>query len=236
MPIRAVLFDLDGTLLPMDQKSFMQLYFGGLAQKLSAYGYEPKALIDAIWSGCAEMVKNDGSRPNEEIFWEKFRSIFGERVNDDIPKFDAFYLKEFHAARTACMPTPLARKAVEKAKALGFRTVLATNPLFPEVATLTRTRWAGFDPAEFELITTYENSGFCKPNPTYYLDVAKRIGVAPEECLMIGNDVEEDMIAEAVGMKVFLMTKYVLNRSGTDISVYPSGDFPELLSYLETLA
>ena len=35
MNIKAVLFDLDGTLLPMDQDIFVKSYFGLLAKKLS---------------------------------------------------------------------------------------------------------------------------------------------------------------------------------------------------------
>ena len=34
----------------------------------------------------------------------------------------------------------------------------------------------------------------------------QKLNVSPEECLMVGNDVSEDMIAETIGMKVFLIT------------------------------
>ena len=52
--ITTVLFDLDGTLLPMDQSVFAQDYFGRLARKLAPYGYEPKKLIEAVWAGTEE--------------------------------------------------------------------------------------------------------------------------------------------------------------------------------------
>lgn len=48
MKITTVLFDLDGTLLPMDQDVFIKDYFGRLARKLAPYGYEPKKLIEAV--------------------------------------------------------------------------------------------------------------------------------------------------------------------------------------------
>ena len=64
--IRAVLFDLDGTLLPMDQDAFIKKYFGLLAQRLAPYGYEPKKLIDTIWKAISAEMTNDGSRTNEE--------------------------------------------------------------------------------------------------------------------------------------------------------------------------
>ena len=78
MSIKVVLFDLDGTLLPMDQDVFVKAYFKGIAAKLAPYGYEPKALIDAIWAGTIKMIKNDGRRTNEEAFWDYFASIYGK--------------------------------------------------------------------------------------------------------------------------------------------------------------
>ena len=77
MRITTVLFDLDGTLLPMDQDEFTKGYFKLLAVKLAPHGYEPKQLIDAIWAGTAAMVKNDGAQFNEAVFWAKFSQIFG---------------------------------------------------------------------------------------------------------------------------------------------------------------
>ena len=72
MKIKTVLFDLDGTLLPMDQDAFTKGYFRLLAAKVAHRGYEPKALVDGVWAGTAAMVKNDGSCTNEEAFWKRF--------------------------------------------------------------------------------------------------------------------------------------------------------------------
>lgn len=52
---------------------------------------------------------------------------------------------------------------------------------------------------------------------------------------MVGNDVGEDMIAQQLGMKVFLLTDCLINKAGADISQYPNGSFPELASFLNTL-
>ena len=72
MSIKTVLFDLDGTLLPMDQDRFVKTYFQLLAVKLAPHGYDPKQLVDAVWAGTAAMVKNNGHQSNEAAFWEKF--------------------------------------------------------------------------------------------------------------------------------------------------------------------
>ncbi|MBQ7839810.1 MAG: HAD family hydrolase, partial [Lachnospiraceae bacterium] len=112
---------------------------------------------------------------------------------------------------------------------------LATNPLFPAIATQSRAKWAGLDPEDFALITTYENSYHCKPNPDYYQEIMDKLKVKPEECMMVGNDVSEDMIARELGMKVFLLTDCLINKDGADISQYPNGSFPELLDYIRSL-
>ena len=95
--------------------------------------------------------------------------------------------------------------------------------------------WAGLTPDDFEFYTTYENINSCKPNPSYYIEVAKRIGTDPSECLMVGNDVGDDMVAQKVGMKVFLLTDCLINKSEEDISKYPNGSFDELMNYIESL-
>ena len=218
MKITTVLFDLDGTLLPMDNEEFTKAYFKLLAKKLVPYGYEAGQL--------------DGSQSNEDAFWEKFASICGEKVLADKPLFDEFYLKEFQEAKEICGRNPKAALTVQRAKEMGLRVALATNPIFPKVATESRIRWAGLEPEDFELYTSYENIGYCKPNPDYYREIVKRLGVEPEQCLMVGNDVSEDMVAETVGMKVFLLTDCLINKEQKDINQYRRGSFDQILKRL----
>ena len=236
MKIKMILFDLDGTLLPMDQNVFMKAYFGGLAGKLAPHGYDPKMLVDAIWTGTAAMVQNNGEKTNEERFWERFCEVFGKNVRVDEPYFNEYYVESFDEVKNSCGYNPQAAEAVRKIKAMGYRVALATNPLFPSIATEKRIAWTGLSHDEFELFTTYENSSFCKPNLDYYREIMKKLGVSAEECLMVGNDVAEDMIAEKLGMKVFLITDCLLNKNGEDISRYPQGSFAELLDFIEALS
>ena len=205
MSIKAILFDLDGTLLPMDQDLFVKTYFKLLAVKLAPYGYEPKQLIDAVWAGTAAMVKNDGSCRNEDAFWNLFTSIFGKQSLEQLPVFEDFYANEFQNVQAVCGYNPQAAEVIALVKQKNLRVALATNPIFPAIATQSRIRWAGLSPEAFELYTTYENSRFCKPNPAYYQDILDQMGILPEDCLMVGNDVSEDMIARELGMQVFLL-------------------------------
>ena len=130
---------------------------------------------------------------------------------------------------------PLAKKAVQLAGEKGRKVVLSTNPLFPMDGQKTRISWIGLSEDDFEFITSYETDSFCKPNPQYFLSICERLNVKPEECLMVGNDVSEDMVAASIGMKVFLYTDCLLNKKGADISVYPNGDFSQLLRYIESI-
>lgn len=233
--ITTVLFDLDGTLLPMDQERFARGYFGRLTRKMSAHGYDPKQFMDAIWAGTAAMIKNDGKATNEEVFFRTFSKVCGKDVARDLPYFYDFYKNEFNEVKSDCGFTPEAKETVELVKSLGLRIALATNPLFPAIATECRIRWCNLEPSDFELYTTYENSSYCKPNPDYYRFVTEKLGVTPDECLMVGNDVGEDMIAEELGMRVFLLTDCLINWAEKDIDRYPHGSFAELHRFLKNL-
>ena len=235
MGIKAVLFDLDGTLLPMDQDKYIKAYFGGMVKKLAPYGYEPNALTGAIWRGTEAMMKNDGGATNEERFWQTFCKILGENARQSEEILDNFYKNEFQAVKGVCGFAPEAKEIVESLRDRGVRTILATNPIFPKIATDSRIRWAGLTPEDFELVTTFENCRYTKPNIRYYNDILEQSGLSPEECVMVGNDVSDDMVTELLGMKVFLLTDCLINAKNADISVYPHGGFNDLKNFLNNI-
>lgn len=229
----AVLFDLDGTLLPMDQEAFVRRYLMLLGEFMAEHDYEPKALIQVVWEGTRAMMENDGSQTNEERFWQVFRRNYGPRVEADRPLFEEFYATAFAEARTCCGFAPESREIVEFLKEHGIRRVLATNPLFPKVATYQRIRWAGLDPADFEWVTTYDNSSFCKPNPAYYRQILDTLGLSGAECVMVGNDLREDMVASRLDMDCFLLTPCLLHGEEGNVNQWPNGDFDDLKGFLE---
>lgn len=231
--ITTVLFDMDGTLLPMDTKAFEKLYFKSLAAKVAPLGYDPAKLIDGVWKGTVAMIRNDGSVTNDTAFWRVFAGIFGDGVYQHIPAFDEYYRTDFIAAKQACGFNPKAVQIVRKLKDVGIRLVLATNPLFPLVAQQQRLSWAGLSIDDFEYVSHYENSHYCKPNADYYREIVEKLGLNPSECLMVGNDANEDTVADKLGMQVFIVTDCLLNPDGKDISVYPNGSFDDLAKHLK---
>ena len=235
MKITTVLFDLDATLLPLDQDLFVATYFKYLAHKMAQRGFESDKFIKSILAGTQAMAANNGECTNEEAFWKSFVAANGEITEEDKTAFDEFYKVEFQQVQKVCGKNPEAANCVSELRKMGYKVGIATNPMFPSVATHSRVRWAGLDINDLACCTTFEDYHHCKPNPAYYLEVAEKIGVSPEECLMVGNDMDEDMVASAVGMKVFLLKDCLLNRHGKDISLYPQGSFAELMEYIKTL-
>lgn len=233
--MNTVLFDLDGTLLPIDEERFTKIYFGALSRKLAPLGFDPDQLVKAIWAGTKAMVMNDGTQPNCDRFWQKF----DELIPSDIPAVRAvcnsFYAVEFHSVKSVMDPAPLSARVVKDLKAKGYTVVLATNPIFPLVAVETRLTWLGLRPSDFALITSYENSRFCKPNPMYYKEILEKIGKTPADCLMVGNNVGEDMCFAELGGKVFLVTDHLENPKALPMEGYPQGSFEDLKRMLDGL-
>ena len=235
MAITTVLFDLDGTLLPLNQDEFAKQYFVHLSAFLSTRGYESTQITKALFSGVTAMMENNGRALNETVFWEDFSRFYGEKARNDLPLFDEFYRDYFVALKSITSCNPRMREVIDRVKSAGCTAVVATNPVFPATATEQRIRWAGLTTEDFRLITTYENSRFSKPNPRYYEDLITQLSVSPEECLMIGNDTLDDMIAESLGIHVFLLTDCLVNRQNKDIDAYPHGDVSRLMEYLDEM-
>ncbi len=233
--MQTVLFDLDGTLLAADQETFLKSYFDLMAETAIKHHIDPKPLIEAIWAGTRAMVANDGERTNEVVFWECFDKHYPGDASKARDMLDEFYFKEFPRVKETVAINPLALKCVTLLKKKGYQVALATNPLFPRIATEHRIAWAGLSPRHFAHITTYENSSYSKPNLAYYREVLASLGTEPQKALMVGNDVAEDMVVEQLGMKTFLLTDHVINPRQLDISRYPQGDFTVLYEMIQGL-
>ncbi len=233
--MNTILFDLDGTLLPMDQEQFLETYFGLMGKMMAAEGIDPKPLSKAIWAGTDAMVRNDGSMTNEERFWTVFEQAYDGDVERVERLLNVFYEREFDKAKVVAKPNPLARTCVDRLKSKGYTLALTTNPLFPAVATRYRIQWAGLEPDDFSLITTFEGCSHAKPNLAYYRGVLDTLGKKPEECTMVGNDVEEDLCVTELGIETFLVTDHLIEREGVDFSHHRQGSLVDLRQWIDTL-
>jgi len=235
MKYKAILFDMDGTLLPMNMHHFSSNYFKLLYMKLAKYGLKAEDFAGNIWASVGAMVKNDGSRTNEKAFWDKFEELTGVSFDTAGADCNDFYGHEFHQAKAFTGENPLAKEAVRIAREKADKVILSTNPLFPMVGQESRMSWVGLTPADFDLVTSYESDSFCKPNPEYFRSIFNRIGVAPSECLLIGNDENEDMYAGTLaGMDCYLVTDCI-EASEEHPWNGPKGTFTEMIKMLESL-
>lgn len=230
--ITTVLFDLDGTLLPMDLDEFTGSYFRLLAKKAAEYGYiDSEKLVAAVWKGTKAMIKNDGSEKNCDRFWQVFSGEMGKEALRLRPVFDRFYEEEFDGVKRVTGENPLAKTAVDGLKAKGYDVILATNPIFPAVAVKTRLHWLGLSPEDFLEVTSYEEYSSCKPNLDYFREILKKTGKRPEECLMVGNDTTEDLCALEIGMDVYLIEDCLINAGSRDLTEIKKGSFADWIDY-----
>lgn len=229
--ITTVLIDLDGTLLPMDRDRFMEAYVHLFVKKCEDLDLPPSRSLTGFGHGVRAMLDNDGTMSNEERFWEAFCSTIGEDIGEKKAMFLEFYRNEFTLLEQVVSSDANARLLVLALRKLGHRVVLATSPLFPREGTLERIRWARLEPSWFELITTYEEFCYAKPSLGYYRQVLEKIGVQASECLMIGNDVSEDMVAMSLGMETFLVTDWLINTDNRDTSMYRQGTLAEAVTF-----
>lgn len=232
--LKAVLFDLDGTLLPMKSlDAFISAFLRDVSAKAAPQGFEPSALAKAIWDATGAVVTNDGSRSNDEAFHAVMRARYGDRTPALDAIFDDYYRHEFNDLLALCGRDPAVAETVSALKERELTLVLASKPIFPLVAQKARMRWAGVDPADFAHVTGAENCTFCKPAPAYYTEILNKLSLAPGECVMIGNDTEDDVTAEQAGVEVFLATDWLLDRKGAGVEGRPHGRFRDVLGYVE---
>ena len=237
MSIKHILFDLDGTLLPMDQDEFVKFYMPLLAKSYIEAGVQvdPKEFIGAVWKGYEAMVKNDGSRTNREAFWSYTEELMPISPEESEKLALRFYDGDFNQAARATSPSPFSDQIVKTARRRVLHTYLATNPVFPRCATMNRIRWAGVDAEDFELITTYEDQRYCKPNVEYFRTILDDLKLDPAECLMVGNDVEEDLAIRELGVKTYLVTDTMENKKDLPIHTDYMGSLEDLLEFIRTM-
>jgi len=236
--IDTIMLDLDGTLLRFSQDAFIGAYFPRLKKVFSRLGMDDERSVKAVWAGTKAMVLNDGSKLNSERFWDtftKYLGLMGEKLSDVEAACEHFYKNEFDAVKSVMDPTDIPKRLIPALASKGYSVVLATNPLFPACAVETRLRWAGLKAQDFQLITHYENSSYCKPNPGYFQEIFVKINKEPDQCLMAGNNPVEDMCVGELGSETFLVTDCLESVDGVDISTFQRGTLTELETYLMSM-
>lgn len=229
-----ILFDLDGTLLPLNMDEFMKLYFGEMGAAFADL-IPPKELVSHIWASTNAMVSNTEYKINEDVFMEDFRTRIPHDLEIFKSRFDQFYDAGFLKVQASVQTQPLMQKSVAMLKDKGYTLVIATNPLFPKKAIYHRINWAGLDPEDFCYITYYEQNHYCKPQLQYYEEILQAVDKKPEQCMMVGNDVEEDLVAGKLGIQTYLITDCILDKGESPYTPTYQGTYEDFYHFIESL-
>lgn len=209
--VRAILFDLDNTLLGNPMSSFLPRYFQAIASHLSTVVDDADLMPKLLGAMDAVMANSSATQTNEKVYWDIVSQAVGAQVSVLQEAMRVFYRDVFPKLRPYTHAVPIARDVVEAAFANGYEVVIATNPTFPLSSILERLRWANIPSSDFNfaMITSFENMHFCKPAPGYFKQILATIDRAPDECVMVGDDVEWDMPAKNVGIWTYLVTDFL---------------------------
>lgn len=231
--MRAVLLDLDDTLLDNDMERFLPPYFVALGRRMARF-VAPDELVRLLLASTQVMMKNqDPAITNKQAFDADFFPRLGCAAANIRPVIQSFYEEDFSKLRPYTRPRPEARPLVQALFDEGYDVVIATNPMFPRLAVEHRLNWAGVLDLPFKLVTTYENSHFCKPNPRYYREVLSKLDCRPDEAIMVGDDLGNDIEpARQVGMHTY----WVVNTDRDSHSSYPGlrGNLADCLAWVQS--
>lgn len=233
--LKTLLLDLDGTLLDLPVDIFLDRYMQRLAPEVADL-VDPREFPDLLWASTRAMVvNNEPHRTNFEVFVDDFIRRSG--VDRDLlwERLGRFYHETFPTLREHARFLPAAPRLIEHALERGLEVVIATNPIFPRVAIEERLRWAGVADYPYRLVTVLEEMHFCKPNPAYYEEILALLDRKPQECLMAGNDVEEDLVAGDVGMRTFLVDEFMIHRGKREVRADGRGDLDALWRFVDRL-
>ena len=237
--LKAVLFDLDNTLILFEEENFLMGYYPVLMARFAGV-FPDGQFAERLMKATVVLRDNDGSQINRELFLGAFCDGLNVSRDEVWARFEQFFSLDFDMFRDAVIPAPGAEVTFRHVKARGLKIVVATNPIWPLVVQKKRLAWAGVGTMDVDLITHIDNMRYCKPQLGYFRQICELINVKPEECLMVGDDPANDMVAARIGMKTYQATDsraysqkplaISKNVIGNDLEGIPPADFSGLLA------
>ena len=235
--LKALLLDLDDTLIDNSMDTFIPAYFGAL-EAFVAGVVEPGRFIQELLKATRAMdSSHDIGLTNEDVFAAAFYPALGVARDEMEPLLARFYAEAFPRLEPLTGRRPAAPKIVEWAKGRDLQVVIATNPLFPRTAIEQRMAWGGVgvDRFNYELVTCYENSHATKSSPAYFQEIVDFLGRRPEECLMVGDNWGWDVVcAGEAGIPSFWIASDGKPAPEPAADIVGQGNLDAFLSAAET--
>jgi len=212
MTLRAVLFDLDNTLVRFSERRFFDIYLPLVSAAFSDI-MPPEVFVTKLLQSTHALIDNDGGMSNADFFMSAFAEGYEDRRDEIWDRFMDFYESDEYDRLRSLMTVPRgSRDVFAYLRRKGVKIAIASNPIWPLKAQLKRLSWAGLADQRFDLVANMENMSRCKPHIEFYREVCAKIEEGPEACIMVGNDPVNDMVGATIGMKTFL----VIDESGSD--------------------
>ncbi len=202
--IRAVLFDLDGTLLDIDVDNFIETYTRSLAAKLVPEDQE-RGLAVLAGSTYAMLAPEVNEDSNQVCLLRKLSDALDRSPADLWRSIHQLSKEILPGLREMAKPITGAAQVVREIHERGLKVVVATMPIYPRDVMLERLRWAGVRTDWVDHVACLEANRSAKPHRSYFLEMADAVGASAEECLMVGDDEDQDMPALDAGMAVHLV-------------------------------
>lgn len=207
--IKAVLLDLDDTLLINPDSTFVAAYLGEIDRFFSSRWGRPMSSV-LLKTLHAMNGARDMRQTNYDVAMNVISHCTEHATSEIQAAFDEFYRGVFPQLRSCTQPVPIAKNLVDYLSAHKYALVIATNPLYPATAVYQRLAWAGLPdtPEHYALVTHSENMHYTKNHAAYYAEIAARVGVEPDEAIMVGDNPGNDLSpAQEVGLSVFQITQ-----------------------------
>ncbi len=198
--IKAVLLDMDNTLLFNPDVAFAQNFIMLFERHFEDAGFENvrqnlRTAIQAMGS------EQQGNITNLAL---ALKIIGKDNIDYAKQVLNTFYTDVYPNLKHCIKPVDGVAELIYRLKDMGLEIVIATNPIYPEIAIRQRMKWANLplDDDLYHLITSADIMHFAKPDPAYYAEILGRVGVEPDETLMVGDSVRNDIIpAQTIGIR-----------------------------------
>ncbi|MDR0832481.1 MAG: HAD family hydrolase [Bacillales bacterium] len=214
--IKNYIFELDQSLLMIDNQKFLKLYYQGIGKVFEKENIKAEEGLKHIYKVLMILLNNNGQQTNETLFWNYMKKVF---PNLQAEPFVNYYENDYNLIKKDVDNNPYPRLIIKELNKKGYKVVIATNPLFPKIALVKRLEWAGIKEKDYAYISTYENSTYCKPKKEYFLEIINKLNLNIQESIFIGNDITDDFSDLPSDLKTLLVTDYLINNENKEINI-----------------